>query len=214
MILELARPIVFFDLETTGLDVTSDRVIEIGLVRLSPGGARETLVQRLDPGINIPEASTRIHGIHNDEVRGLFGKPRLPKVAARILEFFGTADLGGFNCINYDLPLWIEECRRHSIPFEAGGRKVVDAKLVFNDKETGWDRFLMGPRNLTAAVRHYCGKELVGAHSAAADAEATIDVMLAQLERYADLPRDVAGLHAYCEQLHQQDKLRAAERSS
>ncbi|MEM7199872.1 MAG: 3'-5' exonuclease [Planctomycetota bacterium] len=209
MILKLTRPIVFFDLETTGLDITSDRVIEIGLVRLAPDGTRETLLHRVDPGIDIPEGSTKIHGIHNDEVRGLFGKPRLPKVAAEICTFIGEGDLGGFNCKGFDLPLWLAECKRHSIAFDAGGRKVVDAKLVFNAKETGWDRFLMGPRNLSAAVRHYCGRDLPGAHSAEADTLATIDVLLAQLERYPDLPRDVPGLHAFCEQVALQQKQHA-----
>ena len=104
----------------------------------------------------------------------------------------------------------MNEFRRHSIAFDAGGRKLVDAKLIFNDKETSWDRFLMGPRNLTAAVRHYCGRELTGAHTAEADASATIDVLLAQLERYPDLPRDVAGLHDYCQTLHLQQEQRAA----
>ncbi len=203
MILELARPIVFFDLETTGLDVATDRIVEIGLVRINVDGSRESLVERVDPGVDIPEASTRVHGIRNDEVRGLFGKPRLPKVVDRLLLLLGDADLGGFNCVGFDLPLLLQEFKRHSIPFDAGGRHVVDAKLLFNAKETGWDRFLMGPRNLTAAVRHYCGRELVGAHSAEADAEATIDVLLAQLQRYTDLPRSVPELHAYCKRLHQ-----------
>ena len=207
MLLELAKPIVFFDLETTGLDVATDRAIEIGLVRLNPDGSRESLVERVDPGIDIPEASTRVHGIHNDEVRGLFGKPRLPKVAARIVDFFGDADLGGFNCIDFDLRLWVAECERHAIPFDHRGRRVIDVKLIFNAREPTWDRFLLGPRNLSAAVRHYCGRDLVGAHTAEADAAATIDVLLAQLQRYEDLPRDVEGLHALSAEIHQQQAL-------
>lgn len=214
MALQLTRPIVFFDLETTGLDVKKDRVVEVGLVELSPDGSRRSLVERVDPGIDIPETSTRIHGIHNDEVRGLFGRPRLPKVAARLLEFLGNSDLGGFNCLDYDLPLWLAECERHGIAFDPRGRSVVDVKLLFNAKETGWDRFLMGPRNLVAAVRHYCGRELVGAHSAEADAAATIDVLQAQLERYPDLPGDVIGLHQACAAiLEQQRQLRQQQRA-
>lgn len=204
MILKLERPMVFFDLETTGLDIQNDRIIEVGLVRLDPDGKRETMCERVDPGIDIPESSTKVHGIHNDEVRGLFGKPRLPKVAVKLVEFIGDADIAGFNSIAYDLPLWNAEMERYDIPFESRNRYLIDAKLIFNAMEPGWDRFLMGPRNLSAAVRHYCGKELVGAHAADADAEATIDVLLAQLERHSDLPRDAKGLHEYCKQVHQQ----------
>jgi len=207
MILQLERPIVFFDLETTGLDTANDRIVEIGLVRLDPDGTRHELVERVDPGIDIPEASTRVHGIHTDEVRGLFGKPRLVKVAPKILTFFADHDLAGFNSTSFDLPLWLAECQRHELAFDMTGRRNVDAKLIFNARETGWDRFLMGPRNLTAAVRHYCGRELTGAHTAAADAAATIDVLLAQVERYPDLPRDVAGLHDYSQQLFEQQQL-------
>jgi DNA polymerase-3 subunit epsilon len=207
MILELEKPIVFFDLETTGLDVVNDRIVEVGLVKLHPDGTRESLVQRVDPGIDIPESATKVHGIHNDEVRGLFGRPRLPRVGKQILAFLGDADLAGFNCLEFDLPLWQTECRRHSLDYRHGERRVVDVKLIFNARETGWDRFLMGPRNLSAAVRHYCGRDLPGAHSADADAAATIDVMMAQLKRHPDLPRRVGELHVFCEQLQRQQRL-------
>jgi DNA polymerase III subunit epsilon len=201
MLLKLSRPLVFFDLETTGLDTASDRVIEIGLVKLMPDGARHNRCERVDPGIDIPEGSTKVHGIRTEDVRGLFGKPRLPKIADGILEFLTDCDIAGFNSIAYDVPLWEEECRRHALPFTMEGRLQVDAKVIFHVKETGWDRFLMGPRNLTAAVRHYCGRELTGAHAADADAAGTLDVLLAQLERYPDLPRDVPGLHQFCTEL-------------
>lgn len=198
MLLRLERPLVFFDLETTGLDLDKDRIVEIGLVRLNPDGSRQQLVERVDPGIDIPEQASRVHGIRTEEVRGLFGKPKLGKVAPKLVAFIGDADLAGFNSINFDLPMWQRECTRHQIAFSLDGRKQVDAKLIFNVKETSWDRFLMGPRNLTAAVRHFCGRELDGAHSAGVDADATIDVLLSQLQRYPDLPRDVAGLHEFC----------------
>ncbi|HLU39510.1 MAG TPA: hypothetical protein VK081_09000, partial [Planctomycetota bacterium] len=108
------------------------------------------------------------------------------------------ADLGGFNSMQFDLPLLEHECARHQVPWSLAGRHQVDAKIIFNVKETSWDRFLMGPRNLTAALRHFCGRELEGAHSAGADADAAVDVLLAQLARYPDLPRDVPGLHEFC----------------
>ncbi|MCB9870565.1 MAG: 3'-5' exonuclease [Planctomycetes bacterium] len=210
MLLKLSRPLVFFDLETTGLDVEADRVVEVGLVKLLPDGTREQRVERVDPGIDIPDAAARVHGIRTEDVRGLFGRPRLSKLAGGLLEFLGDADLAGFNSIAYDVPLWLAECRRHAIPFSMTGRHQIDAKVIFNAKEVGWDRFLMGPRTLTAAVRHYCGRQIEGAHSAGHDADSTADVLLAQLERYPDLPRTVPALHDYCAELARQLSASAA----
>lgn len=220
MILKLERPLVCFDIESTGLDVERDRIVEIGFVRLEPDGSRTQLQKRCDPGIDIPEAASRIHGIHNDDVRGLFGEPALGKIGAELMEFVGDADLAGFNCIAYDLPLWLAECRRHDLAFDMEGRNVVDAKVIFNRMEPGWDRFVQGARDLNNAVLHYCGRDRAsefarrdqgGAeelitqdvdardrHSAVKDADATLDVLLAQLERYDQLPRTVTGLHQAC----------------
>jgi DNA polymerase-3 subunit epsilon len=219
MLLRLDRPLVCFDLETTGLDPQNDRIVEIGLVRLAPDGSRQSIQRRVDPGIDIPDAATRVHGIRNDDVRGLFGEPPLSRVGPELIEFVGDADLAGFNCVAYDLPLWLAEVARHDLEFDATGRAIVDAKLVFDGKERSWDRFLQGPRNLNNAVLHYCGRDQATEfsrrdggdpdqiaasvdeqvrHSAVKDAEATLDVLLAQLERYPDLPRDVAGLHDFC----------------
>ena len=201
MLLKLSRPLAFFDLETTGLDVMTDRGIEIGIVKLMPGGEREHLCERVDPGIDIPDAAAKIHGIRTEDVRGLFGKPRLGKIADGIIEFLADCDIAGFNSVAYDVPLWEEECRRHALKFSMEDRMQVDAQVIFHVKETGWDRFLMGPRNLTAAVRHYCGRDLSGAHAAHVDAAGTLDVLLAQLKRYPDLPRDVSGLHQFCREM-------------
>lgn len=208
MKLTLERPLVFLDLETTGLDTAKDRIVEIGLVKVLPGGARETIVERMDPGIDIPEPASKVHGIRNEDVRGLFGKPRFPKLATKLLAFLGDADLAGFNSISYDLPLFVSECARHKVEFTLAGRRLLDAKVVFHTKETSWDRYIMGPRDLTAAVRFYCGRQLEGAHSAGADASATADVLLAQLERYPDLPREVQGLHDWCAKARVQRGLR------
>jgi DNA polymerase-3 subunit epsilon len=220
MILRLSRPLVCFDIETTGLDVERDRIVEIGLVRLEPDGSRTRLQKRCDPGIDIPEAAARVHGIRNEDVRGLFGEPALHRIGAELCAFLGDSDLAGFNCIAFDLPLWLAECRRHRLPFGMGDRSVVDAKTLFDLKEPSWDRFLQGPRNLSNAVLHYLGRSQAAAfakrdddsdfvgialdeqnrHSAAKDADATLDVLLAQLERHPELPRDVAGLHELCAQ--------------
>ena len=205
MILSLKRPLVFLDFETTGLDVTTDRIVELAFVRLSPDGSREAFVRPVNPGIALSKGATKVTGIHSADACGLFGdggkKPAQPlrKLAQEILAFVGDSDLAGFNQIAYDVPLWLNECKRHGITFDLKGRHQVDVKVLFNVCETTWDRFLMGPRNLSAAVRHYCGRELEGAHSAEADTQATIDVLLAQLQRHPQLPRDVKGLADFCE---------------
>ncbi len=222
MQLKLSRPLVCFDLETTGLDTQNDRVVELGMVKLMPDGERLSWQRRFDPGIDIPEAATKIHGIHNDDVRGLFGEPRLGNLSGEILEFIATADLAGFNAIRYDLPLWLCECARYKLAFSMEDRCVVDAKVIFDRKEVGWDRFLQGPRNLNNAVLHYCGRDQAAEfakrdaapdegplrvsvddrnrHSAVKDAEATLDVLAAQLRRYPDLGSTVRELHEFCHQ--------------
>ncbi|MEY2981029.1 MAG: hypothetical protein RL562_1256 [Planctomycetota bacterium] len=219
MQLQLARPLVCFDLESTGLDVLNDRIVEIGFVKLHPDGTREQIQRRVDPGIDIPESATRIHGIRNDDVRGLFGEPSLGRIGADLIAFVGDADLAGFNVVGYDLPMWLAECERHGLAFSMEGRHVVDARLVFLGKEPSWDRFIQGPRNLNNAVLHYCGRDQAAVfaqrdaadegggskdldeanrHSAVKDADATLDVLLAQLQRYGDLPRDVPALAGWC----------------
>lgn len=206
MILNLSRPLVFLDFETTGLDVQNDRIVELAFVKLMPDGSRTPLVQRINPGIDISKAATKVTGIHTLDACGLFWGPPLKKVGQKLAAFLDGCDLGGFNQINYDVPLWLNECKRNGIAFDMKGRHQVDARIVFNAKEPTWDRFLMGPRNLGAAVRLYCGRELEGAHSAEADTQATVDVLLAQLQRYPDLPRDVPGLHEFCSRNSEKDR--------
>lgn len=211
MLLQLKRPIVFLDFETTGLDIKNDRIIQLAFVRLLPDGTRESLFKQVNPGeiawradaAKRTAGSKRVTGIDVRDAGGLFGGGREPaqplrKLGPELVAFLGDADLGGFNQIAYDIPLWLEECKRHGIAFDMKGRRQVDVKVLFNACETTWDRFLMGPRNLSAAVRHYCGRELEGAHSAEADTQATIDVLLAQLHRHPQLPKDVQGLHDFC----------------
>ena len=198
MILELRRPLVFLDLETTGLDPETDRIVEIGLVKVHPDGTREGLCERLNPERDIPETASRVHGMRTEDVCGLFGKPRLKERIDDLIAFIGEADIAGFNSIAFDTPLWIRECGRCAVSFSMQDRHHVDVRNIFRVKETTWDRFLMGKRTLAAAVRHFCGRDLPGAHAADVDAGATADVLLAQLERYPDLPRDVPGLHDFC----------------
>jgi DNA polymerase-3 subunit epsilon len=198
MLLKLTRPIVFLDFETTGLDTQNDRIVELAFIRLLPDGNRESLVQRINPGIEVSKKATKVTGIHTLDACGLFWGPPLKKVGQKLADFLVDSDLAGFNQIAYDIPLWLAECKRHAIHFDMTGRRQIDVKILFNVCESSWDRFLMGPRNLGAAVRHYCGRELDGAHTAEADAAATIDVLLAQLQRHTELPRDVAGLAEFC----------------
>ncbi len=211
MILKLTRPLVFLDFETTGLDIQNDRIVELAFVRLLPDGTRESLVQRVNPGVELSKGATKVTGIHTMDATGLFWGPPLKKCGDKLLEFLSDSDIAGFNQIGYDMPLWENECKRHDISYDPNGRHQVDVKIIFNVMETGWDRFLMGPRNLTAAVRHYCGRELEGAHGAEADTMATVDVLLAQLQRYPDLPRDVPGLARWCTE-HQRE-LEASQQS-
>ncbi len=205
MILKLTRPLVFLDFESTGLDTENDRIVELAFVRLLPDGTRESLVRPVNPGLAaMSKGATKVTGIHTNDACGLFGdngkKPAQPlrKLGTELLDFLGDSDMAGFNQIAYDIPLWLAECRRHGIAFDGKGRRQVDVRVIFNACEKTWDRFLMGPRNLGAAVRHYCGRELEGAHSAEADTHATVDVLLAQLQRHTELPRDVAGLSEFC----------------
>jgi DNA polymerase-3 subunit epsilon len=182
----LTRPIVFFDLETTGLLVELDRIIEIALIKIHPDGREERLCQRFNPGIKIPMESVAVHGITDDMLRG---QPVFKEWASRLHALFEGADLGGFALQRLDIPLLTREFGRVGLPFPMEGRRIVDASLIFRQKER---------RDLKSAYRFYCGKDLVDAHSAAADTQATYEVFLAQLDRYADLPRDLDGLHDFC----------------
>lgn len=212
MLLELKRPLVFLDFEATGLDTGTDRIVELAFVRLLPDGTRQSLVRPVNPGLAaMSKGATRVTGIHTNDACGLFGdngkKPAQPlrKLGPELLEFLGDSDIAGFNQIAFDIPMWLAECKRHGITFDMKGRRQVDVRVLFNVCEKGWDRFLMGPRNLSAAVRHYCGREHEGAHSAEADTQATVDVLLAQLKRHPELPRDVPGLDEFCARNSERD---------
>ena len=131
MILELRRPLVFLDLETTGLDPETDRIVEIGLVKVHPDGRRESLCERVNPERDIPETAARVHGIRTEEVCGLFGKPRLKERIHDLVAFVGDSDLAGFNSIAFDTPLWIQECARCGVTFPMEGRHQIDVRNIF-----------------------------------------------------------------------------------
>lgn len=174
MPLSLTRPLAFFDLETTGTRIGQDRIVQIGIVRLMPEGARDSYQTLINPGIPIPPEASAVHGITDLDVA--FAPP-LEAVAAEILERIAGCDLGGFNVLRFDIPLLAEELHRVGVAWDHASVRVVDVQRIFHRME---------PRDLSAALRFYCGREHDGAHDALADVEATADVLLAQLERYPD----------------------------
>ena len=182
MQLKLNRPIIFFDLETTGTSVTADRIVEISTIKVFPDGHTEEKTRRINPERHIPEESTAIHHITDDDVKD---EPPFRKIAKSLLEFFADSDIAGFNSNKFDVPLLIEEFGRAGLQFDVAGRNFVDVQGIFHKMEQ---------RTLVAAYRFYCGKELNDAHSASADTRATYEVLLSQLDRYPDLKNDVEAL--------------------
>lgn len=184
--LRLDRPLAVFDLETTGIDPARDRIVEIAILRVEPQGAVRTLSSLVDPEMPIPPEASAIHGITDLAVQG---QPTLGALAPEVLRQLEGADLAGYNSIRFDLPLLVADLARVGFPFDPAGRRHVDAMRIFHEMER---------RDLAAALRFYCGRELDRAHSALADASATLEILDAQLARHAQLPRDLEGLHRFC----------------
>ncbi len=180
--------LIFFDLETTHLDVNLARIVEIALVKLFPDRTTESFLTRINPEIPIPRDATQIHGITNFDV---MDKPNFQEVAADVYSYIKDCDLSGYNLINYDLPILINEFKRAGIEFSKENVYIVDVMTIFKLKER---------RNLAAAYRFYCQKDLVGAHNALKDTQATLEIFQAQMKRYPDLPNNVAALHQICNQ--------------
>jgi DNA polymerase-3 subunit epsilon len=190
MKLQLRRPIVIFDLETTGINITHDRIIEISIVKVWPGreDAPECKTFRVNPGMPIPADSTAVHHITDADVADL---PTFDKVAYRVAEMMRGCDIAGFNSNRFDIPLLDEEFSRAGVDFDFHRAHFIDVQTIFHKME---------PRNLSAAYRFYCGKELVGAHGAQADTMATFEVLLAQVDKYDNLPADVDALSEFSSQ--------------
>jgi DNA polymerase-3 subunit epsilon len=170
--LKLKKPLAFFDLETTGTNVVTDRIVEICIAKAMPNGQLNTKTWRINPTVPIPLETSLIHGIYDDDIKDA---PTFKEVARPIHQFLEGADLAGFNIIRFDVPMIVEEFLRVNIEFNHSNRKMVDAQKIFH---------LMEPRSLTAAYRFYCGKELIGAHSAEVDTLATFEVLCAQIQKY------------------------------
>jgi len=175
MELNLTRPLAFFDLETTGIKVSTDKIVEICIVRVAIDGSTKKKTLRLNPEMHIPAEVTAIHGISDEDVKDA---PKFKDVAHELVQFLENCDLAGFNSNHFDIPLLAEEFFRSGIDFDLKGRRFVDIQNIFHKME---------PRNLKAAYKFYCGKELINAHSAEADTMATYEVLLSQLDRYKDI---------------------------
>ena len=182
MKLNLRRPIAFIDLETTGINVSSDRIVEISVLKINPNGIEEWMISRINPEMPIPPKSTEIHGITDADVANA---PKFREIAKNLATFLEGSDLAGFNAIKFDIPVLAEEFLRVNIDFNFLKRKYVDVQVIFHKKEQ---------RTLTAAYKFYCGRELENAHSSKADTQATYEVLQAQLDMYEDLENDVEKL--------------------
>jgi DNA polymerase-3 subunit epsilon len=172
MKLNLTRPLAFFDLETTGTNIASDRIIEIAILKIHPNGNKEEFLKLINPEMPIPPSASAIHGITDDKVKN---EPTFKELAPAINNFLKGCDLAGYNSNKFDIPILVEEFLRAGIDFDIKNRKFVDVQNIFH---------LMEQRTLKAAYKFYCGKELKNAHSAIADIYATYEVFLSQLERY------------------------------
>ena len=185
MKLNLKRPIIFFDLETTGVNTSTDRIVEISLVKVMPDGEEIIKTRRINPEMPIPAEATAIHHITDDDVKDC---PTFRQIAKSLYQFMEGCDFGGFNSNRFDLPMLVEEFLRAGVDVDFKNRRFVDVQNIFHKMEE---------RTLVAAYRFYCNKELDAAHSAEADTLATYEVLKAQLDRYSNLENDIESLAAY-----------------
>lgn len=185
MNLKLHKPLCIFDLETTGTNISKDRIVEICILKINPDASRESKTWLINPEMPIPVESSLIHGIYDKDVQDA---PTLKEVAPKIIEMIKDADLGGFNSNRFDIPLLAEELLRVGYDFDITKHRPIDAQTIFHKME---------PRNLSAAYKFYCGKSLENAHSAEADTLATFEVIDAQVGKYEELPNDIAALSEF-----------------
>lgn len=182
MELQLKKPIAFIDLETTGINVGTDRIIELTVLRVDPNGKETIKTLRVNPTIPIPQESTEIHGISDADVANA---PTFKEIAAQVIEIIDGCDLAGFNSNKFDFPLLAEELIRADADIDLKKRRFVDVQVIFHKMEQ---------RTLSAAYKFYCGKDLVDAHSSEADTVATYEILKCQLDKYPELNNDIAFL--------------------
>lgn len=185
MELKLSRPICFFDLETTGIDICKDRIVEIAIFKVYPNGNKESKTWLVNPQMPIPPVVTAVHGITNEQVAN---EPTFNELAPQVYAMIKDSDLAGFNSDRFDIPLLAEELLRAGVDFDMKNRVSVDVQTIFHKKEE---------RTLSAALKFYCGKTLENAHSAEADTMATYEILKSQLQRYPDLENDMKALSEF-----------------
>jgi DNA polymerase-3 subunit epsilon len=185
MQLQLKKPICFFDIETKGINIAKDRIVEIAVLKVFPNGNKESFVWKVNPTIPIPAVTSAIHGITDEMVAN---EPTFKELAPKVFALIKDCDLGGYNSNRFDIPLLAEELLRAEIDYDLKKAASVDVQTIFHKKEK---------RTLEAAYKFYCDEELLNAHSAAADTNATYEVLKAQLDRYEDLENDVTALATF-----------------
>lgn len=188
MKLNLKKPIIFFDLETTGLNITQDRIIEMSIIKIMPNGDEIERTFRFNPEMPIPAEATAVHHITDADVANC---RTFKMVAKELAQSFVGCDIAGFNSSRFDIPMLDQEFQRAGVKFDFTKPKFIDVQTIFHKKEQ---------RNLVAAYKFYCNKDLTEAHSASADTRATYEVLKAQLDRYDDLPNDMEALSEYSSQ--------------
>lgn len=185
MELKLSKPICFFDLETTGIDITKDRIVEISILKVYPNGNKESKTWLVNPTIPIPKAASDVHGITDERVAG---EPTFKELAKQIHNMIKDSDLAGYNSDRFDIPLLAEEMLRAEVDFDLRNRVSVDVQTIFHKMEQ---------RTLSAAYKFYCGKDLIDAHTASADTNATYEILKAQLDRYDNLENNIKKLSEF-----------------
>lgn len=188
MNLNLKNPIAFFDLETTGINISKDRIVEISIIKVHPNGEELEQTYRVNPEMHIPEEASAVHGLYDDDLKDC---PTFKEIAKTVAKFIEGCDLGGFNSNKFDIPLLAEEFLRVGVDIDLRKRHFVDVQNIFHKMEK---------RTLVAAYKFYCHKELEGAHGANADTRATYEVLKAQLDRYSELENDIASLAEFTTQ--------------
>lgn len=186
--MKITKNICFFDLETTGINIAKDRIVEISIVKALTDGTKEIKTWKVNPGIPIPVETTLIHGISDEDVADA---PSFKEIAPQIMQMIKDSDLAGFNSNRFDVPLLAEELLRNGFDFDLSKHRTIDAQVIYHKME---------PRNLSAAYKYYCGKDLVDAHSAEADTIATYEVLMAQIEKYEELENDNKFLSEFSSQ--------------
>ena len=184
--LQLNRPLVFLDLETTGVYISKDKIVEISVIKFNPDGSEVEKTVRVNPGMPIPSSATAIHGITDEDVAD---KPPFHRYAKSFLDFITECDIGGFNVVKFDVPLLQEEFKRCGLTWDLTGVYLVDPMVIFHKKE---------PRDLSTAYKKYCGVDLEGAHQAVTDARAAKDILLGQITHYSDIGNTIEEIHGFC----------------